>query len=275
MPPFADNASPPTAWLEFADKRAHPLTRDCYIGRVEGNEIIIPDHRISRRHAVVQCHGPRCTLVDLGSTNGTFLNDTRIFKPAPLHDGDVIGIGGERYVFCQPAGGEDAGENVASTAVAVGKCACWMLLASVSDSGRPSAGEWLEQTRASLLRANASVKRVRPTVLLAHWRVGVAPLAAVRTVVEELAHTPRPPGARVVLHYGMVRVGAGTGPAEENLLGADVTFTHKLETTALDLGVGFLLSAPAVRSLDLEPTAKPLDAQSVRDTSGAHRLFAL
>lgn len=276
MTPTGEAPSSPAAWLELPDKSTHPLARDSYIGRVEGNEIVVPDHRISRRHAVVQCQGRRFTIVDLGSTNGTLVNDKRIFRPTQLRDADIIVIGAQRFVFCQPVSpNDDADDSVAGTAVIVGKTACWMLVAAVVEPADATALEWAAHLEQTLVTGSASLKRIRGASILAHWRVELAAPAAVRCVVLELAGAPFPAGARLALHYGTVRVGVGASPKEENLLGAAVTFTHQLEAAALELDVGFLLSEEAVNSLDLATAAKRLGPHAVKGAPGRHILFAV
>jgi len=92
--------------------------------------------------------------------------------------------------------------------------------------------------------------------------------------VMEIAWLTTPTGARVALHHGAVRVGPTAVVTEENLLGAEVSFTHKLETTALELGVKFIASEPAVLSLNLQTSMRPL-AQGVRDLPGSPALFTV
>jgi diguanylate cyclase (GGDEF)-like protein len=61
------------------------------IGR-EDCTLTIPHHLISRRHARVERMGAGYVVRDLGSTNGTFVNDARITEQ-PLKDGDKIRVG--------------------------------------------------------------------------------------------------------------------------------------------------------------------------------------
>ena len=51
------------------------------------------DTESSSHHAEIVDRQGIPVLVDLGSTNGTYLNGTKIRKPEPLHDGDVIVVG--------------------------------------------------------------------------------------------------------------------------------------------------------------------------------------
>jgi hypothetical protein len=68
------------------------------IGRLEGNEISIPDPGLSRHHAEIRSDNGHFLLTDLGSTNGTFLNGKRIAE-AELKDGAKITAGGVTLVF--------------------------------------------------------------------------------------------------------------------------------------------------------------------------------
>jgi hypothetical protein len=62
------------------------------IGRLSGSEVEIQDPGASRRHAEIRREGEDYVVVDLGSTNGTLVNDTPV-SHATLEDGDRITIG--------------------------------------------------------------------------------------------------------------------------------------------------------------------------------------
>lgn len=75
------------------DGREWSLDRDrSVIGRLSGSEIEVDDPGASRRHAEIRRQGDRYVVVDLGSTNGTLVNDSPVSE-ATLEDGDRITIG--------------------------------------------------------------------------------------------------------------------------------------------------------------------------------------
>lgn len=62
------------------------------VGRGSACQLILDADSVSRRHARIEWTGTAHRLIDLASTNGTYLNGTRI-RDAVLKDGDRIGIG--------------------------------------------------------------------------------------------------------------------------------------------------------------------------------------
>jgi hypothetical protein len=73
------------------------------IGRVDGNDMIMPDFAISKHHAVIDIRRGDYLLRDGGSTNGTLLNGQRVEKkPVKLHDGDLIGFARYEFRFVFP-----------------------------------------------------------------------------------------------------------------------------------------------------------------------------
>jgi pilus assembly protein CpaF len=69
------------------------LDADSYtIGREAGNEIVIEDPQVSRRHAQLARQGTSYVIEDIGSTNGTYVNGKRVTAPVLLANGDMIGL---------------------------------------------------------------------------------------------------------------------------------------------------------------------------------------
>jgi hypothetical protein len=69
------------------------------IGRLPACSITINDSNVSRQHAEIRAKGSTFILVDLGSTNGTKVNGSRITGEHPLADGDTLSLGGTQIRF--------------------------------------------------------------------------------------------------------------------------------------------------------------------------------
>jgi len=80
----------------------HSLTADVtIIGRTAGCDIVIPESRVSRRHAVIRrvaAGSGDFEVVDLGSTNGTFVDGERV-EQMHLQRGHKVAIGGRILKF--------------------------------------------------------------------------------------------------------------------------------------------------------------------------------
>jgi len=63
------------------------------IGRATGADFIVDAPLVSRVHCRLTAGASEIEVVDLDSTNGTFLNGQRIVGRASVHAGDRIGIG--------------------------------------------------------------------------------------------------------------------------------------------------------------------------------------
>jgi pSer/pThr/pTyr-binding forkhead associated (FHA) protein len=63
------------------------------IGRSESCAIRLQDTYVSQVHARLANANGSWTVEDLGSTNGTFLNDRRVGDPVAVHAGDVVRVG--------------------------------------------------------------------------------------------------------------------------------------------------------------------------------------
>jgi pSer/pThr/pTyr-binding forkhead associated (FHA) protein len=68
------------------------------IGRSPESEIFLDDVTVSRSHAVIERNGSAFSLNDLGSLNGTYINNQSL-KTAPLTCGDEIQIGKFHLIF--------------------------------------------------------------------------------------------------------------------------------------------------------------------------------
>ncbi|HEX4934283.1 MAG TPA: FHA domain-containing protein [Gemmatimonadaceae bacterium] len=89
----------PAALIALDSGRIFRLaTRDLVIGRSEDADVVLTGKGVSRRHALICADGSGYALAD-ESTNGTFINGTRVSGTTPLNPGDTIAFGDEHYRF--------------------------------------------------------------------------------------------------------------------------------------------------------------------------------
>ncbi len=72
------------------------------VGRNDDCGIQMEEDEVSRRHCEVTCSGNRYVIRDLGSTNGTYVNDVLVGE-RDIHDGDQVQIGGSIFKFISSA----------------------------------------------------------------------------------------------------------------------------------------------------------------------------
>lgn len=73
------------------------------IGRTAANDFHFSFPEVSSKHAVIKRVGDDWVIKDLGSTNGTFVNNQKIKDETPIKDGDRIKFGRKEYIFHNPA----------------------------------------------------------------------------------------------------------------------------------------------------------------------------
>lgn len=72
------------------------------VGRQPDNDLVLDDPSVSKKHAILRWdeENERCTVQDLGSTNGTFLNaSVRLRRETTLKNGDILSFGEVQYWF--------------------------------------------------------------------------------------------------------------------------------------------------------------------------------
>jgi hypothetical protein len=77
----------------------YDLHEGAVLGRGEQAEIRLEDPFASSRHARIVRQGGVMVLEDLGSTNGTYLNEEVLGGPTPLHPGDRVRIGDSEFTY--------------------------------------------------------------------------------------------------------------------------------------------------------------------------------
>src|SRR4029077_6238710 len=86
------------------------------LGRTKDNTICLSSSPlVSRQHALIRCHdGYQYQIIDLGSRNGTFVNDRRVAMPVTLENGATIRIA-DSIIRFQQTDDEESGTRLELT----------------------------------------------------------------------------------------------------------------------------------------------------------------
>ena len=96
-----------------AERREQFETAELTVGRVQGNELMLPKGNVSKRHARLLYRDGRFIVTDLNSTNGTYVNRRRITQATIVREGDRIYVGDFVLRIELPGGEGDAADGAA------------------------------------------------------------------------------------------------------------------------------------------------------------------
>jgi adenylate cyclase len=251
-----------SAWLEQTSIGRVEIRGTCSIGRAPANQVVLPDDKVSRRHAVIHAQDvDEFWLVDLGSSNGTYLNGRRVSQPSRLWDQDRIEIGPFRVIFRQPQAARVSTPeqtDVEKTLHEIKSADCWLLVADIQSSTQLSrklspdqlpvvTGHWFDQCKRIIDASGGSIDKYLGDGFLAYWHGEEQAASEVARALTELKQiqASAPLSFRMVLHYGRVFTGGATASGVERLFGADINFIFRMERLASSLGEPRLLSEAA------------------------------
>lgn len=251
--------------LERPDGESISLAGHCSLGRSADNTVVLRNERVSRRHALIHMQGAdEWWLVDLGSSNGTYVNRIRVHQPQRLRDGDQIGVGPFTLVFRQSTTAPefDLGFSTEHTALDLRASPCWLLVADVmgsTDLAQRMAdqeiavlmGRWFSACQDILERHGGIVNKYLGDGFFAYWPGtdnAQAGLLTAWNALRSLQQQATPP-FRMVLHHGQIVMGGAASLGEESLSGREVNFVFRMEKLAAQLQLPRLVSDPARRLL--------------------------
>ncbi len=197
------------AWLERRSGQRIVLQDLCLIGRDPNSAVVIPAHGVSRKHAVIR----RTTdgtyqLMDMGSSNGTFLNGTRLSRPAVLTNGSVLDIGGDSFVF-RLAGAQGPASGIEEPAAP-----CWLVSIeavharhreALSMMGDKTSENWSERCHRLLTRLRAKALRPGSDALLLYWPADTSALSILGALRTLLTVQQPSEEIHVALHHAVMR----------------------------------------------------------------------
>lgn len=269
------------AWLETDAGQRWPIDSNCPIGRSPSNRVVIPDRKVSRRHAVVHRQDVHeFFLVDLGSQNGSYVNGLRVALPVLLKDGDRITLGQYDLKFHQSA--ENAINNTTAahsqTLVDVKSKKCFMLLADIVNSTRlceehePAqwaslVGSWTGDCSDLIKRHGGAINKFLGDGFLAIWPMDPSRkqhiTSGLHALIDVQEESPLP--FRLVLHAGEVMTGGGRTLGEDSLSGMELVLLFRMERLASKLGNTFLCSSEVHKTIGEDFTFISLGEHQVED----------
>lgn len=290
--PAAPSQEIRTGWLQLDDYSPHPVEGPCSIGRAKTNSVCIPSEKVSRLHALVhiQERGQHW-LVDLGSRNGTYLNNQRVVQPVRLNDGDVILIGEHRLRFLlreklQPAADAATLEDAQMTVREMQQAPCWFLIADIenfvslsasmeADSLARLVGEWLANCNRIIHEHRGTINQYIGDGFAAYWdgrHVPPGDVADCLTILKNMQRASIIP-FRLLMHFGKAGIGGSPFMGDAGLFGQDVNFAFSMEALSKSLSVPCMLSEAAYEAFSKPAAAHSLGMHPLGSFDKQHRFF--
>lgn len=285
-----------------------PLGEIVTIGRSPGNKLVLHDAQVSRNHALIRREGTRYLIIDLGSANGTFINDKPVTTATPLRSNDVIRLGESIFIF-QHADQEDSDSTQtlrkstqrffaeANLAVLVSDVRNYTALSTALPAGGLSAilADWFQQVGKCIDTHDGSIEKFRGDSVMAYWiskpggRDNVHILNALRTARDMLAasHDYDERLSRTYPGHAF-RIGCAVhcGDAVLGNIGADsrrdfttlgdcVNVTFRIESLCSTLGRPVLVSEEIKTQSEAEFEFDDLGPQSLKGKVEPMTIYAL
>lgn len=204
-------------------RREHFEASEITIGRVAGNDLVLPKGNVSKRHARILFREGRFIVTDLNSTNGTYVNRRRIAQATIIREDDRVYIG-DFVLRVTSEQGPPESEGVDSespTGIHAGPLQSVADVADVTVAPAGRAGEHLEVASAS---ATLAPQVDRP-------RIPSAPVYDPVSAAEQLSRNSSVPGgasSNPPIYEGVSEV-----PQESSSRFADMASGHRRAVAAI------------------------------------------
>ena len=286
----AELAKEQSAWLETPGRDTVLIKGNFSIGRSAKNAMILDSPKISRQHALINVQNiGEFWLIDLGSSNGTFLNKRRVRHPVRLCDFDQIIIGDYIFTFRQPIEVTDEYQTtfIERTIRQIENLPCWLLVADIenftplshnltSDKLATLIGGWVAVCKEIIEAHEGVIDKYLGDGFFAYWRKGKEATKNVAEAIAPLkqAQARNEPRFRLALHFGLVAIGGMPSMGEESLMGKDVNFVFRMEKLAGSLGISLLTSAAGKEEFGPLMKCQPAGAHELKGFEGKHEFFS-
>ncbi len=276
------------------------------IGRTSDNTVCLSGSPlVSRQHALVRCHdGYQYQIIDLGSRNGTYVNEQRVVMPTTLTDGARILIAKNELVFERveedfssahlevTMAGSMAGAGSAIQPVALLVCDIrgfsTMAEKISSNDLAQQLGVWFREAGNLVSRSGGTIDKFIGDAILAYWsgcgdkEVDCAATLRIAHELLDLASkikwsSGEPFRVGVALHFGSVTCGNVGVDAQRDatIIGDAVNTVFRLEGVMKELNQQVLLSADFREHLPGNEKLLDLGERKLKGKQQAVRIYGV
>ena len=284
------------AWLETKGADRIPVKGLCTFGRTEGNTIVLPTPKVSRRHAMIHEQDGEFWVVDLGSTNGVQVNGERVTHPVQLKSGDLIQMPGAAFTFRQTAKTDPPEEprrappllQNRQTVADIQVNTCWFLVADLqgfthmsqqvpAEKLAPLVGKWMVDCHEIIQNEKGVLAKFLGDGFLAYWMDRNEVVASVASACLEFQALQKAAVLpfRIMLHHGMVSFGGHSPDASHTMIGPELNFAFRLEKVASRMKLPWIISDAAASRLQGQLPLVSCGAQKVPDFAQNRNCFTL
>ena len=260
--------------------------------------------QVSRQHAVIRCHnGYQYQIVDLGSRNGTFVNDRRVVLPVTLEDGARIRIADNEIVF-EEIPDENEMEHLdvtmATTSCLADVRAVSMLVCDIRGFSSMSEilpsgdlaqvlGHWFRDAGNLIQSSGGAVDKFIGDAILAYWHATDQGPGECQIALDtgkqllEMARLMRWPDSAkpfriaVALHFGRVTCGnvGLVAQRDATIIGDAVNTVFRLESIMKEMGEQLVLSNDFAECLPDMSALRDLGERVLKGKKNAVKIFGL
>ena len=281
-----------------------PIGNTATIGRTRENTVCLNfSPLVSRQHAIIRCHnGYQFQIIDLGSRNGTYVDDQRVVMPVALTDGARIRVADNTLTFTETVDeecresheltvvGSMASSGLEARPVALLVCDIrgFSAMSEKTESGKLAQilGAWFRETGNLVTRSGGTIDKFIGDAMLAYWGSAGVGADDCRAAFEigramlNLANARNWPNGTpfriaVALHYGRVTC-SNVGVAAERdatIIGDAVNTVFRLEALSKELQQPLIMSGDFQEHVGDLGKFVPFGAQSLKGKARSVEVF--
>jgi pSer/pThr/pTyr-binding forkhead associated (FHA) protein len=262
-----DKTKPSKASLIRDSGEAILLEASYLIGRSVQCDLILTDSKISRTHiSIIPDKLGNWWLMDLGSTNGTFINYKKISQPYILKNLDRIGIGDEQFSVLIEK--DDTAEKIINPPIleseekissepyyflSIQVSGCYRIAKEYEEEEEITKiiKVWQKGLEKIINKSRGEIAMISRTGLMAVWEEKDIKAADLFEVIQEIQkdNVTAEFQYRISVHQGRMKIGENADNGYERLIGEDIQFCYQMSQSLLDFGNRVFYSSSVAKSL--------------------------